>query len=577
MKKYINRNYFWADLFVEQLSVWGIENVCISPGSRNTPLTMAFAGNKKIKSVINVDERSSGFFALGLAKGSGKPVAVVTTSGTAVAELYPAVIEAYYQRIPLIICTADRPEFLRNTGANQTINQENIFRNHIRHFVDFGLPDLKKSKLKSYLSNLKKAVETGLYADPGPVHLNFPFKKPLEPHTFSDKINSNISDFLLIKINKRNNSSGPKPVKLFEKFLQSKRPAIHCGWDNYSSEFYYTLSKFSTKHKIPVLTDGSCDFRFARFGSANVFTNYSSYINYMREEPDLLIQFGNAPTSKQMLDFLSNSSSARYLIDKYGDIKDPSPQKGELIITDPQKLLSDLSKYLNSRKWIKWNKYLSNIEKISEDEKVAIDDSKFGLEPGIINLLLNSIPKNSNIFVSNSLPVRDFDYFASTLKNNFKVYTNRGASGIDGIISTASGIALNSANPTFLIIGDLAFYHNLSALAALDQLKIPLVIILVNNGGGGIFRMLPISETNEYFKEYFLTPQKLDYLKISEAFNGKYYLPKSWKSLRSNLSTAQNQKRFSLLEVRTDSQRSVALRRKYWMKIKELIQNVNEN
>ena len=140
MKKYINRNYFWASLFVEQITQMGVRHVCISPGSRNTSLTFAFASNKKLKKYIHIDERSSGFFALGIAKRTNQPVAIVTTSGTAVAELYPAIIEAYQQRIPLIICTADRPSYLRDCGANQTINQDNIYKNHIRYFADLGLP-----------------------------------------------------------------------------------------------------------------------------------------------------------------------------------------------------------------------------------------------------------------------------------------------------------------------------------------------------------------------------------------------------------------------------------------------------
>ena len=161
MKKYINRNYFWADVFVNQLNVFGIKHVCISPGSRNTPLTLAFAKNKSFKKYIHVDERSSCFFALGLAKQTKKPIVVVTTSGTAVAELYPAIIEAYIQRIPLIICTADRPEYLRNTGANQTINQNNIFSNHIRNFVDFGLPSLAKRDIRALCEKTYKAIENG--------------------------------------------------------------------------------------------------------------------------------------------------------------------------------------------------------------------------------------------------------------------------------------------------------------------------------------------------------------------------------------------------------------------------------
>lgn len=196
MKKYINRNYFLASLFVKQLEVPQIKNVCISPGSRNTPLTLAFAENKKFKKYIHIDERSSGFFALGLAKQTNKPVVLITTSGTAVAELYPAIIEAYQQRIPLIVCTADRPAYLKNTGANQTINQENIFRNHIRKFWNVGLPSLTKKKLFSFTKKINEIIFLATEKDKGPVHINFPFEKPLEPNSFTDTISFNLKDFI---------------------------------------------------------------------------------------------------------------------------------------------------------------------------------------------------------------------------------------------------------------------------------------------------------------------------------------------------------------------------------------------
>ena len=199
MKKYINRNYFWASLFVEQLARFDIKHVCISPGSRNTPLSLAFANNKKFKKYVHIDERSSGFFALGISKIIREPVVLVTTSGTAVAELYPAIIEAYYQRIPLIVCTADRPAYLRNTGANQTIKQDNIYRNHIRYFKDLGLPSLGNQRLKSFAEKIGKGIIISTKLNPGPIHFNFPFKKPLEPESFTDKIDFRILDFIIKK------------------------------------------------------------------------------------------------------------------------------------------------------------------------------------------------------------------------------------------------------------------------------------------------------------------------------------------------------------------------------------------
>ena len=192
MKIKVNRNNLWARIFIDQLAALGVQYACISPGSRSTPLTFTLSKNRKIKSFVHIDERSSAFFALGLAKATGKPVIIVTTSGTAVAELYPAIIEAYQQRVPLIICTADRPSELIGTGANQTINQHNIFKNHIRWFRDLGLPSISETGLYHLQKIAIKAYQISLIEDRGPVHLNFPFRKPLEPFSYTDDVNKSI-------------------------------------------------------------------------------------------------------------------------------------------------------------------------------------------------------------------------------------------------------------------------------------------------------------------------------------------------------------------------------------------------
>ncbi len=192
MKKKINRNYFWAETFIKELSSIGVKYACISPGSRNTSLTLAVASNKKIKSFVHIDERSSAFFALGIAKATNTPVILLCTSGTATAELYPAIIEAYQQRVPLIVCTADRPPELLNTGANQTINQSNLYKNHIRWFFDVGLPEPIPRRIRHIKAIAKRAVYESMVRSKGPVHLNFPFRKPFEPDIITDEVDDDV-------------------------------------------------------------------------------------------------------------------------------------------------------------------------------------------------------------------------------------------------------------------------------------------------------------------------------------------------------------------------------------------------
>lgn len=566
MKKYINRNFFWADLFVSQLSKLGVRHVCISPGSRNTPLTLAFAQSKSFKKYLHIDERSNGFFALGIAKKCKQPVAIVTTSGTAVAELYPAIIEAFIQRVPLIICTADRPAYLINTGANQTINQNNIFSNHIRCFVDFGLPSLKSQILKSFCKKIVNSIEIGVEANPGPIHFNFPFKKPLEPSSYTDKIEPQIKDYLLSKPKPKGSTIKRAELnKIISYFDKSEKPLFHIGWAEFSNQFYKKLIKFSEKNNIPIMVDGTCELRFTKGSNKELLTNHSAFLPYIENDPDLIIQFGNAPTSKSVLNYFENTNAKRILVNKYGDLKDPAKIKGELIKCEPSVILDELIKYtFNPSKLNKWNDYIIETETICENKKSLIHSSPYGNESRIVNEVLSVIPENSNLFISNSLPIRDFDYFASKRKTNFKVFTNRGASGIDGIISTASGIASQIKNATFLIIGDLAFYHNVNALATLREMNIPLKIILVNNNGGGIFKMLPVADSSKNFSKYFTTSHNLNFGKIVKAFDGNYALAKSWNSFRKNLKKVIENNSYSVIEILTDANNSVNTRKKYW-------------
>lgn len=575
MKKFINRNYFWSNLFADQLYKFGIEHVCISPGSRNTPLTLAFANNKKFKKYIHIDERSSGFFALGIAKKIRNPVVLVTTSGTAVAELYPAVIESFNQRIPLIICTADRPPYLRNTGANQTINQENIYKNHIRFFYDFGLPTLNKKELRNVCKKISEGISIAIYQNPGPIHLNFPFKKPLEPESFSDEIKIKISDFLISPkksvTKKKINSSEIK--NLFKKIEDYKKGLIFCAWDNFENGFFKELTKFSGLTNLPILTDGTSELRFTKLENENVIVNHSSFLQHLKEDADFTIQFGNAPSSASVLRFLENTKAEKFILNKFGNLKDPSRRKAKIISVDPIEFL----KFLNSQKFnplkrIEWKNQIQTCEKISENIKYDfLKKPKINIEPTWPNELIKIIPVNSNLFISNSLPIRDFDYFVSKKMNNIKVFTNRGASGIDGIISTASGIASQSNERTFLVIGDLAFYHNLSALATLKELEIPLIIILVNNNGGGIFKMLPVAKTRSNYEKYFNTPHNLDFSKIVKSFGGNYFNPKTWHEFHMKIEKLISSRNYSVIDLKTDSVQSLEIRKKYWHKVKEEI------
>jgi 2-succinyl-5-enolpyruvyl-6-hydroxy-3-cyclohexene-1-carboxylate synthase len=590
----INRNILWTETFVKELSSAGVKYACISPGSRNTPLTFAFATNKNIKPFVHIDERSCAFFGLGLAKSSGSPVALISTSGTATAEFYPAIIEAYQQRIPLIVCTADRPPELLDCGANQTINQNNLYKNHIRWFVDVGLPEPILRRIKHIKVIARRAVYESLIRSKGPVHLNFPFRKPFEPDAFTDDVSQEILSFAdevsfdkeeFFKDEEKNISSEKWFIEIFNYLKEFEKGLIIAGPENYNPDFHKKCQLLSEKLGYPVLSDGASQLRFGKHGKQNILANFEGYLrseyftNY--NKPEIILQFGRTITSKALDNYLEKCTAPRFMINEYGDWFDPSNRATAAISCKPyyfcEKMLEAILNLPGEKINREINGWLSTFleaEKISfsiKDE--IINSSEFLNEGRIVNEIINLLPENSNVMISNSMPIRDFDYFASISEKNIAVFNNRGASGIDGIISTALGISADKSSPTFLITGDLAFYYDLNGLLAAKKYSLPLNIILINNNGGGIFEVLPISKYKEVFNEFFIAPHNLDFSHFAKAYQGNYNLIKDWDDFNLNFTSALKNENFSVLEVKTNAVKSLQLRKKYWDEVeKQLMQ-----
>lgn len=583
MKIKVNRNYLWSEIFVRELQSNGVKYACISPGSRSTSLTLAFSKNKNIQCFVNVDERSGAFFALGLAKRSNTPVAVICTSGTAAAELYPAIIEAYQQRVPLIICTADRPFFLYNTGANQTINQIDIFKNHIRYFTDPGLPEMTKLAISKLINKTNKALDIAMFVDKGPVHINFPFDKPFEPDTYTDEIDKDLMG-LTYKKSEDNIDYNPyelsdtkdiirvhKLVKQFEKGL------IIAGPDSYNSERLKCLIELSRILNYPVLADGLSQLRFSSQSGDSILTNYEEMFNnedFIRKyKPQIILQFGRTPISKSLETYFNKIDVDRILINKYGDRFDPARKVKNIVALPPQQFCNELCNMLMDENFMRkpnsWFEVFYKAEvSIEKIKNKIINMAAFPAESRIINEVLEAVPYGSTVFVSNSLPVRDFDRFASKTPKDIKVFFNRGASGIDGIISTAAGISAAEGKPVYLITGDLAFYYDLTILAYLKKLNIPLIIVLINNNGGAIFNSLPIATIgNHVFEKYFITPQDLNFSNIIKGFGVQYSQIKAWENIAKKLVPKKVWKEPVVLEIKTDPKESANLRKHYREKV----------
>jgi 2-succinyl-5-enolpyruvyl-6-hydroxy-3-cyclohexene-1-carboxylate synthase len=580
MKIKVNSNFTWADTFVKQLTSLGVKYACISPGSRSTPLTYSLAVNKNIKCFVNIDERSSAFFALGLAKVIGIPTIIVTTSGTATAEVYPAIVEAYQQRIPLLICTADRPAVLVGTGANQTINQYNLYRNHIRWFRDVGLPSAKENSLHYLQKVAFKAFKISI-VDKGPVHINFPFAKPLEPFSYDNMIDE---ELLKIKplCNAKKETLNGKLVKdrrihkIAEIIMQYEKGLIIAGPMEYDEKAIKIIKVLSEISKYPILADGVSHFRLKVSKSAkNIISNYHSFLSSStfckKYKPGFILHFGGTPTSTNLLNYLADCDAERYQVNEFGDLNDPS-RNTKLILNYPAVLYAEtlvdlLDKGNFSRKKSNWFASFAKAEKISE--KVSSDflaGNKKLSEPKIIFELIKLLQSKTNLFIGNSLPIRDFDYFSGTSSKLFYLFFNRGASGIDGIVSTALGIAAIK-KPTVLIAGDLSILHDLNSLIVAKKNNIPLIIIVINNNGGGIFQTLPISEKKKLLKEYFITPHNLNIAKVVEAFGIKYKSIKNINELKNALNNLKI-KAPTILEIQTNANESAKLRKKIFKEVK---------
>ncbi len=463
MRIKVNRNTLWSKIFVDQLTELGVRYACISPGSRSTPLTYTLAKNRKIKSFINIDERSSAFFALGLAMSSGKPTMVVTTSGTAVAELYPAIIESYQQRIPLIVCTADRPPELIGTGANQTINQQNIFKNHIRWFRDIGLPSISETGFRHLQKIAIKSFQISNKEDKGPVHLNFPFRKPLEPFSYTDEISKKLLGIKPLRYVQTNNSSSfsvSKAVhKITEQIVKNERGIIIVGPITYNRELNSQIIKLSKLIKYPIFADGLSHLRFGVSKSDNnIIANFNSILPaedfFQSHDPDVILQFGRTPTSSVIENFLVKTNADKYVINQYGDLFDPTRNAKATLAFDPkifcEYVLTDFKSNNISRKSSVWLKEFLKADSICNNIKNdSIAKAKFPNEPSIITEIVNLIPYGSQVFVGNSLPVRDLDNFQGLTSKKNIFYSNRGASGIDGVTSTAIGTALRNKPTIF--------------------------------------------------------------------------------------------------------------------------------
>ncbi|MDA0349060.1 MAG: 2-succinyl-5-enolpyruvyl-6-hydroxy-3-cyclohexene-1-carboxylic-acid synthase [Verrucomicrobia bacterium] len=529
-----NTNTLWSSVLVETLYRCGLRHVVISPGSRSTPLTVAFAAHEGIDAIPILDERSAGFFALGIAKKTHKPVALVCTSGTAGANYFPAFIEASEAGVPLIVLTADRPPELRNCGAGQTINQIRLYGDFPVFQTEMEIPSPDLEDLNSMKIELAHAFSEALK---GPVHLNCPFRDPLPPiedgSACAVEIEESFFDGICVS---------PRPPRSKVEAIQvsTNRGIIICGTDTPENPLAYceAVAQLSEASGWPVLADGLSSVRNFASLQSRLVTTYDLLLrntdlrNSLR--PEQVIALGPLPTSKVLRAWLTESKASMYHIHRTGKNLDPTGTV-ERVFDVPVSDVNACFNFIKSESSDYSDNWLSADFKIrmAFDNTVGQPVAK-DFEGVVAWLLPQLLPNNTPIFVASSMPVRDVEYFWSANDKQFQVYASRGANGIDGTLSTALGVAYEN-KPSILLTGDLAFLHDSNGLLIRPKFKGHLTVIMINNQGGGIFNHLPISQFEPPFEEFFATPQEVDFKPLVESTGCTYKKLSSITELKDHL------------------------------------------
>ena len=548
--------------FIEELVGNGVDEVVISPGSRSTPLALLFAHHPKVKTYINVDERSAAFFALGIAKAENKPVVLLCSSGTAGANYYPAIIEARYARIPLIVLTADRPHELREVGAPQAIHQIDLYGKHVKWSTDMALPESSPSMLEYARSSAVRGVGVSRAHPQGPVHFNFPFREPLIPDL-------NQVEYSDAKRGKRVlhgdlQLSSTLKNELQTELMESKRGLIVCG-PGVSQDAVQSIVEFAECQGLPIVADPLSFVRSGNHSKENIMDCYDTFlrIDGLKESlrPDLIIRFGAMPVSKALMLFLKSSPDIpTWIVSEGEDWQDPTA-KGTNYIHCKESLFCESftsHPYSNEQSWL--NRWV----RVNDETKDLLLKGHQEWDEGMaVHQLLHHLPEGSTLFSSNSMPIRDVDTYFFTNDRSLQIYANRGTNGIDGVVSTALGMS-TKAGSMYLLIGDLAFFHDLNGLLTARKYQLDMTIVVMNNNGGGIFSYLPQANDPNHFEDLFGTPMDLEFAHAAKLYGAGYFHITSREEFIPALQEADQRQGINIIEVMTNRENNVANHRKLW-------------
>lgn len=544
---------------VDELYLLGVRDVVFSPGSRSTALAILFTAYKKFSTYMNLDERSAGFFALGLAKASRRPVVLVCTSGSAGAHYLPALAEAKHSRVPLIVITADRPAELRAVGAPQTMKQANLFGEFVAYYEELAAPT--ESTPNVYPRTvIQKAVLAATDVAPAPVHINVPVSEPLMPDTDESHFTMGRSQRGFRIIPGQMTAALPElPV--------GRRGLFLCGPDYRGDSYAADIVKLAEAWQVPILADPLSPVR--RFTHSHIIDSYDAFLSSDEVKadikPDFMVLFGQIPVSKRVQQFMRLHNDVLCVqVDPAVEYRNAALTTNVVVRSDvalfcrealAQMLPTDVTEA--TAYTARWQEY----QRRMRTQLSTVASEPFLFEGRIISLLQKQMPKDSRLLAANSMTIRDMDYFWTAGSADVELLGNRGVNGIDGTVSTALGIAA-AGKRTVMVTGDLSFLHDMNGLIMGKTHRIPLVIVLFNNDGGGIFEYLPQRES-PHFDYLFATPHGLDFSGLAQLTGLRYCKAESYEAFNRMLAEALSGDDIYLIEVPTDRARSRELHRKY--------------
>jgi 2-succinyl-5-enolpyruvyl-6-hydroxy-3-cyclohexene-1-carboxylate synthase len=503
----INRTFAPLAAFVEELARCGVTHAVTSPGSRNAPLALTLAAQPGLEAVSVIDERSAGFAALGMAKAGGRPVAITCTSGSAAANLHPAVVEAWEARVPLIVLTADRPPELREVGAGQAIDQLRLYGSAAKWFVEVGTHDPGRETAIHFRALACRAFYTAAGGRPGPVHLNFALREPLapsperlEPADWQGRDDGRPWTEL------REPDPAPDPVP-----LPAGRGVVVCGPT--AESVAEPVARFAARLGWPVLAEPTSGLRCGPHDRSHVIAHYDPLLRVPefgeRERAQVVVRVGDMPTSKPLRAWVAGARQV--VLDPHAVWHEPT-RRAELIIRSPAAVALDALQ--GDRAAPEW---LEGWRAADAAVPAALAEAPDRFEPKVLAGLEPELPDGATVWVSSSMPIRDVEAHFPQSAKNLRFLANRGANGIDGVVSSALGAALARGRPTWLLTGELALVHDLGGLLAARRAGVELNVLCLDNGGGAIFDFLPLAEhaDAELYERHIATPAGLDLSEIA--------------------------------------------------------------